>query len=245
VLPLLATLLAGVLDESAQRLFLLRVGDWRDVLLNLFAAVCGLLFAWIFEPPTGLPWSRRGGGARIAFALALALFAVGAFLVYAHLGFEIDDPETGRFRSSYPADELPRVAGRRAAEWESDPPIGLKPWDLKDPFLDEAARQLNYRNDRYQAGDWPAARQANRILELFYPPFLGAASSVSLGVNRWPAEVRAEVETKAAGQHAASLVSPVLRGHLLPWPRGLFFAGWLGAAGLVAALGFWLRARAG
>ena len=50
VLPVLAGLLVGTLDEWLQWFVPSRVGEMRDVVLNGVAIACGLLFSIGFEP---------------------------------------------------------------------------------------------------------------------------------------------------------------------------------------------------
>jgi VanZ family protein len=241
-LPLLWTALAGTLDESAQLFFLLRIGDIRDVGLNTFAGVCGLLFAWVFQPPAGIPWRVPGGTARILRATAISLFVAGLFFYHGHLGYLIADPEVGTFRSYWSAADLPAAGEKRRLRWRHAPPSN-EPWRRKDLFVDEAARQTTYRNERNQAGDLRAAWLANRILEKYYAPFLELDTFRSFGSNRWLPEHRVELERRFATLppiDPARYRSPVLAGHLVAWPKGAFLAVWLSLVALAAFFG-WSR----
>ena len=51
ILPVLAGVLVGTLDEWLQWFIPVRVGEARNVLLNLVAIACGLLFGAALEPP--------------------------------------------------------------------------------------------------------------------------------------------------------------------------------------------------
>ncbi len=55
LLPLLWLTVAGVLEESMQWLVETRLGEVRDVLLNVYAGVCGLLFSLSLDPPKRSP----------------------------------------------------------------------------------------------------------------------------------------------------------------------------------------------
>ncbi len=55
LLPLLWLTVAGVLEESMQWLVETRLGEIRDVFLNLYAGVCGLLFSLSLDPPNSSP----------------------------------------------------------------------------------------------------------------------------------------------------------------------------------------------
>ena len=244
LLPICAATLAGVLDESAQRFFQLRVADFHDVGLNAFAALVGVLFAALLAPPPDrAPW--RQGWPRVVRALALTLLGLGLFAMAAHFGYEIVDPELGRFRSFHSAEELQAAAIDRATRWAKKPPDGLDPWARKDLFLDEAARYTTYRNGGLdpKIHDYAAAWRANQILEKYYGPFLDVEGFRRTGKNRWPAEVLAEVQAKAGRPLPATFESPVLRDHLVLIPKLPFLAGLLAVVGLLWALAAALARR--
>jgi len=79
VLPLLAGLLVGICEEWLQWFVPSRVGELRDVVLNLWAIVCGVLFSVALDPPERLSRSLRheswtGARARGNVALASAAY---------------------------------------------------------------------------------------------------------------------------------------------------------------------------
>ncbi len=128
LLPLLGALLVGALDEWVQWFLPVRVGEARDVALNLVAICCGLLFALAVTPPRMWSWQldarswRRVG---IAGAAALAVFA--AFVDTVHLGHRVSTEGIGSFRSHYTADALVALSHARETSWRSNPPVLLRP----------------------------------------------------------------------------------------------------------------------
>lgn len=216
VLALVATCLVGVADEAVQWLTPLRVGDGRDVFLNLLAGLVGVVFALAFAPPADLASGRRPDARSLRWlVVGLAALAVAgaAFVQVAHLGHWVEDDEVS-FRSRWTAEELVQVRDARAREYAAEPPTELSAYGVEDFFLTEAARHVQARNEAVAAGEWAAAWGENRILEEWYGPFLDLRSFASGDRHRWPAEQRRDVESRQA---AATMpyVSPVFEGHLL------------------------------
>jgi len=228
LVPILAATLAGVLDESAQRFFQLRVADFHDVGLNAFAGLVGVLFAALLAPPRERAPALEGAP-RVLRGLALTLLALGLFAAAAHFGHEVRDPELGRFRSFFDAEGLRAAAADRAARWAKQAPDGIDPWARKDLFLDEASRHTTFRNHLFESGSYAESLRANQILEKYYGPFLDAEGFRGFGRNRWPPERIAEAAAKAAAgaekRMPASYESPVLRHHLVLVPKLPFLAG--------------------
>ncbi len=228
IVPLLAVVVAGVLDETMQWAVETRTGDVHDVFLNLYAGVFGLVFGLSLDPPRGLARRLVGSGRRrVATAAALALAALGLFFDAAHLGYEHSDEEVGRFRSWHTLEELREAAADRVHRWQADPPKALSPWKLEDSYLTEAGWYANHRNERYGAGDAYMAWQASRIPEQYYAPFLDLESFRGSGKHRYPLEIRRQLEAEARvrARDAGAYSSPVLTHRIYPWPpRGLFFA---------------------
>lgn len=232
LLPIFAATLAGVADETAQRIFQLRVADFRDVGLNAFAALVGMLFAALMAPPKELPLpgaAPEGAGLqRVLQASAVTVLGLGLFVVAAHFGHEIADQELGRFRSFHDLEGLKTAAADRKARWAADPPDGGEPWALKDLFLEEATRHTTYRNGGLDSGDLAGALRANQILEKYYGPFLDVEGYRGSGGHRWPPSLEAELEAKlqASGRrpHSTGFESPVLRDHLVLIPKMPFLA---------------------
>ena len=100
VLPLLAGIAVGTLEEWLQWFIPGRVGDMRDVFLNVTAIVCGLLFSVGVDPPDAAAFELRPGSLRRIGVVASVVAVLFALFVHSvHLGVETSDPEAGRFRS--------------------------------------------------------------------------------------------------------------------------------------------------
>lgn len=240
LLPLLWTTLAGTLEEGLQWLVPRRVGEIRDVGINAWAALCGVVFALAVAPPEGFragldPRSRR----LVAGSAALVVLALAAFWSSAHAGHWIEHPEVGRFRSWHTAAELRATAERRAREWTAAPPTAIPAWGIEDRFLTEAAAHVLFRNHAWQYGDARDAWHANRVLELFYAPFLDTRSITSGEPHRLATAERAELERRGAPRRAVDYTSPVLAGRVRTEPPRAVV---LGLAAAVAAL-LWLLGR--
>ncbi len=228
LLPLLWLTVAGVLEESMQWLVETRLGEVRDVALNVYAGVCGLIFSLALDPPERLSWSLAPEHRRqVTDVAGLVILALGLLFSFAHLGYEHSDSEIGRFLSWHSLEELREAATDRSRRWRDDPPTELSPWRREDYFLTEASWHVNHRNGSYGAGNHYLAAQANRILEKYYGPFLDLESFRGSGKHRYPPEVLRELEAKAPrDRHAPERYrSPVLEKRIYTWPsKGLFFA---------------------
>ena len=111
ILALLWTAFAGTVEEGVQWWVETRTGEIRDVLLNAFSGLCGLVFALSLEPPERLSWRiPERGWRRLGTAAAVLVLAMGVFVYAAHLGYMIEDPEIGRFRSYFTREELVETA---------------------------------------------------------------------------------------------------------------------------------------
>jgi hypothetical protein len=195
VLPLVAGLLVGTLEEWLQWFVPARVGEAKDILLNLFAVVTGVLFALGVDPPprvtlTLSPSSRR----RLAVLGSLTLVVFAGFFHSVHFGHEIADRDAGVFRSRYDADELLAVSASRASGWKSSPPLTWSRFSREDQYLTEGVAHVRRRNQQWDEGNLLAARQENLILEKYYGPVLDTPSYISAEGLRWPAEQRAHAE---------------------------------------------------
>lgn len=248
LLPWLGVVLVGTLDELVQWYFQLRVGEFRDVLLNVAAGTNGLLAAVCAWPPerVRILATRRESG-RILLATALVCLVLGVFVDRAHLGHEIHDPEVGRFFSFHSPDELRAAAAERARRWAVDPPTGLLAWEAEDLFLSEAARHVQHRNQRLGAGDFTMAWQANRILERWYDPFLDLESFLGSGRHRWWPNDRRSIETQAfegaAPPAPAAYRSPVLEQRVWLLSHAQLWGLVVPLVLVLAAVGAWLDRR--
>jgi hypothetical protein len=219
VLPLLAGIAVGALEEWLQWFIPGRVGDMRDVFLNGAAIVCGLLFSVGVDPPdTGSFELRPGSLRRIGVVAAAVALLFALFVRSVHLGVETSDPEAGRFRSRYDAQTLISIGQDRLALWKDYPPIERpRSRSREDQYMSEGLLHVQERNRRWEAGDIPAAWSENLILEKYYAPVLDTPSYISRTGHRWPDaapsaaarshESRADA---AEGRHFIRTWSPVV-----------------------------------
>jgi VanZ family protein len=230
VLPILAGLIVGTCEEWFQWFLPARVGEVRDVFLNLAAILSGLLFSLGLDPPErwSFGFQRRSltqiGGVAI---VATVLFAL--FLNSVHIGYEIRDSEVGVFRSVYTAGELETLARDREPRWASSPPPVRPPrLSREDQYLSEGLLHVQARNKAWET-DMTTAWGENRILEKYFAPLL------TIG-HRWPPEQRADAERRiqvvpAASRHFVSRAQGDFP--IFLWPKPVF---WSVVSGIVLAI---------
>lgn len=244
VLAVLGVGLVGLADETVQWLTPVRVGDGRDVLLNLYSGLAGVLFALALQPPAGSAGRAGGRSVRVAAGLATVLVLAGAaFFDAAHLGHEIRDPRAGVFLSWHSPEELVRAAEERARSWSREGLPTRRPLAREDAYLSEAGWHAKARNDALDAGELRRAWRENRILERWYRPYLDVR-------GRWPADQRAAVEADLAATDPAALGaspayrSPALEGRVVPAPpRALLWTVAFALAGGLAGFAVGWRPR--
>lgn len=242
VLTLLAVGLAGVFDEWVQWLTPVRVGDGRDVLLNLWAGVIGYLIGVALSSERGR--LRRPGSQSVRLALglgALFVFAGAAFFDTAHLGHEIRDPRAGVFRSWFSAEELARAAQQRDRSWAAEGVPVARPLAIEDPYWTEAGFHVGARDRAVARGALLLAWRENRILERWYAPLLDHRPG-----TRWPEAQRANTEAAVAERlrrrpqavlTAPGYESPALADRIaVAPPRALFWLAVLVVGGIPGGL---------
>jgi hypothetical protein len=210
VVPVLAGLIVGTLEEWLQWFIPVRVGEIRDIFLNLAAIVSGLLFSMALDPPPSLPRRlRRGSAVRTAALGAVAAVGIAAFFHTVHLGHEIRAAGDRVFRSRYTADALVRLAAARAEAWRSHPPpLAVPRLSREDQYLTEAIEHVRERNRLWEGGDLPGAWHENRILETYYAPALATPSYHAPAGSRWPDAQRQQAQSAASASDAAGPQGP-------------------------------------
>ena len=194
-LPLLAGFIVGTMDEWFQWFIPIRAGEARDVILDIVATTCGLLFALSVEPPHRLVLALgRRSVPRVAGCVGAAVTLFALFLFSVHVGHDVRDSRIGTFRARYTADELRELSRDRAQRWALEPPVVLRRLSREDQYLSEGLWHVQQRNDAWKAGNVSAAWRENLILETFYAPILDASTYAGLEGHRWPADQRADVE---------------------------------------------------
>ena len=195
VLPMLAGVLVGTLEEWLQWFVPVRVGEAKDVLLNLFSVAAGVLFALGVDPPSRATFALdRRSRRRVAGLGVITVVVFAAFFQSVHLGHEIADRDAGVFRSRYSEEELRDVSALRAQQWRAQPPLTWTRYSREDQYLTEAVAHVRRRNQRWDEGNVLAARQENLILEKYYAPVLDTPTYISAAGHRWPPEQRAHAE---------------------------------------------------
>jgi hypothetical protein len=235
LLPLVAGGLVGTFEEWLQWFVPARVGEAKDVLLNLFAVAAGILFALGLDPPPRVtlalsPVSRW----RLAVFSSLALIVFAGFFHSVHLGHEIADRDAGVFRSRYDATRLLEVSAARAAQWQSAPPLTWSRFSREDQYLTEGVAHVRRRNERWSEGNLLAARHENRILERYYRPVLDTPSYISEVGHRWPDAQRAQAE-ELRGPGFMIYESDALTYPVVTWPAPLYWLVVLTALGVLTA----------
>jgi hypothetical protein len=249
VLPFLAGLLVGTLEEWLQWFIPIRVGEVRDVFLNSAAIASGLLFSVAVDPPATLTTRLRPGSIRrIAQFASVVILVFAAFFHSVHLGYEIADAEIGAFRSRYRADQLAGLSAERARQWAAHPPpLTVPRLSREDQYMTEGIEHVMERNELWGRGDIASAWLENRILEKYYAPVIETPSYHSKTAPRWPAEQRANAERAAALPAAAASPRPAYVSQSNPapmftWPLWLY---WLSVAALAILViaGSWVVDR--
>jgi hypothetical protein len=223
VLPVIAGFIVGTLEEWLQWFVPGRVGEAKDVLLNLISVAAGVLFALGVDPPTRVtlrmsPRSRRW----VAAGTAVAIAAFAGFFHSVHLGHEIADPGGGVFRSRYSQEELRQISAERAADWKVHPPLSWSRFSREDQYLTEGVAHVRRRNQRWDEGNFLAARQENLILEKYYAPVLDTPSYISPAGHRWPDAQREQAE-HIPGPGFMIYESDALDYPVVTWPPSLYW----------------------
>lgn len=245
-LPLVGALVVGTLEEWVQWLAPLRVGEIKDVGLNLLAGLCGLLLGLALIPPNDGAWLRRESLAKSCpLAVAGSMLLVAAFFHVAHLGHRIRDPEIGNFRSWHSPAELAAAARDRKERWHEELPSLREPWGLEDRFVTEAGWHVGHRNTALGQGDNVVAWRENQILERYYSPFLDLPREAGTdGPHRWAPDHRAAIEAGLPRTLPTGYESPVLEKRIYTRLSAPEF--WLLALTLLVSLtAFGLRRRSG
>jgi hypothetical protein len=239
LLALDALLLVAIADEGLQWWVAGRTGELYDVGLDVYAGATGVLLALALDGPRSIEWRFvTGAGRSLARVGAIALVATAAFLHAAHLGYRIDDPEVGAFRSFFDQEELRAASGDRAARWAAHPlgPPGVfAPLEAEDWFRTEAGMRVQHRNYALEHGDVYQAWKENLLLERWYAPFL---DQLNRDGNRFrlPEGTRRELDAKRPKHDPYFYDSPVGRVPLRIWLRPTKTELWLCTAALAMVL---------
>jgi hypothetical protein len=235
ILPVLAALLVGTCEEWLQWFVPARVGEMRDVFLNLWAISCGLLFSVALDPPERFTRSLRPTSwRRVRRLVAVVLLVFATFFESVHLGYEIRDPEVGSFRSTYRRDDLDALAKDRAVQWKSNPPLTWSRLSREDQYFSEGIVHVRARNRCWSENKLACASRENAILERYFAPVLDAPSFVSAVGHRWPPEQRLDAKQRG-GSDTAQVPSVREGAPVYVWPKAVF---WIAVAAVIGLLLF-------
>jgi VanZ family protein len=192
VLPVMAGLIVGTWEEWFQWFIPARVGELNDIFLNLVAIGCGLVFSLAVAPPPAFSAHLAVGSRRaLGRVAAAAIASLACFVAMVHIGYTIEDAETGSFESRFSEARLLALNATKAQAWAIHPlPLTIKRLSREDQYMSEGLLHVQARNDAWAADDMVASWRENRILEKYYEPVLDAPSYVSKTGHRWPAEQR-------------------------------------------------------
>jgi len=234
-LPALAGVVVGTVEEWWQWFIPVRVGEVKDVLLNLVAIGTGLIFSLAVDPPPG-DFAHLGAASRtrVRQLAAVAVLVFAAFFHAVHLGRDIVDDEIGTFGSRWEPQALRREQQETAAEWkQAPPPVAVVRLSRENQYLTEGVQHARERNRLWAEGDIRGAWLENRILEKYYEPVLDTPTHEGPG-NRWPAEQRVDAERRAASTPSVQpYVSAAYPYPLYTWPWWLHWLATLLMVGLL------------
>lgn len=239
VLPVLAAFLVATLDEWFQWFVPNRVGEVRDLVLNLVAIACGALASIAVDPPPRVPVTRLepASGASVRGLTTAAVLVFAGFVDAVHLGHVVADEDIGTFRSHDTRDGLLAESKDRALRWQMDPPLALRRFSREDQYLDEGRWHIHRRNALASEGQLGKASRENLILERYFAPVLDTPTYAVPTRSRWNANLR-DAATAQAVREPERYVSMAQPYPIVVWPRSVF---WAVVALLVAAI--WLVRR--
>lgn len=243
VLPIIAGAIVGAAEEWFQWFLPARVGEIRDLYLNLAATSCGMLFSLGFDPPERFSSELQPGSATlIGRFTAAAILVLALFIQVLHLGYRIADDEIGLFDSRFSRQRLLALQAEKAEQWRiMPPPAVLQRVSREDQYLTEGIQHAQERNEQWEAGDIFAAWKEHLILEQYYAPVLAVRSYAAPAGVAWPTEQRADAHGRAMAHAAANparfYVSGAYPYPIFTWPRWLFWTVSAASAALALVLG--------
>jgi hypothetical protein len=207
--------LVGLADEGIQWVLPRRVGEVRDVWINVAASGLGLVLIAVLRPPELRVRPTRRSLATVGPWIAAFLLATALFLRYVHgFGYLIMDADAGSFRTVFTRAQLlddgewkSRALEHLGGEFPSERPRGLlavlrqksferqlkMPTDLA--YLTEAYKHLGARDGLAsdKAMSWREAWSEHLILKRYYETYY----NLQAGAAWTPARER-KIETLAA-----------------------------------------------
>jgi hypothetical protein len=241
VLPIFAGLITGTAEEWLQWFIPNRVGELRDIFLNLFAVLCGLLFSAGVDPPppSSLRILRRESARGVLRLAAATIIVIAAFIHGVHLGHQVVDPDVGTFVSRYSPERLLALQSDKIQEWRlTPPPLTLRRFSREDQYLSEGLAHVRWRNKQWDAGYLTDAWNENLILEKYYAPVLDTPTYEGRSGHRWPTEQRFDAFRRAGGAaRQTPYVSAAYPYRVFLWDARLLWAAAAVAASALVLLG--------
>ncbi len=207
---LLIVTMIGVADEFVQGVLINRVGELRDVYLNMLSGSLGLLWhrKCLNLPETPAEWQA---GLKAALPIAgLIILSIGIFNVrISEFGHRIEDPEIGVFFSRLPTHKLTGAYPDSAFFKEEILPRLYRSsyaelLDIvKNPVHGEVLVHTFRRDKRLKCGDHIIGHRENQILEKYFSSYIAGSE------HQWSAEFAAQVADSAANDLDDLYISPV------------------------------------
>lgn len=238
LLPVLAGLVVGTVEEWFQWFIPVRIGEMDDIFLNLVAIGTGLLFSVAVDPLEEMRWRLGPRSRQGVLALSLATLVVFAlFFHVVHLGHWIVDTEVGTFASRYTRERLLELQDERTSRWQAAPPATtIARLSREDQYLTEGIQHVRERNEQWTKGKIAAAWLENRILEKYFAPVLTTATHEG-PPHAWPAEQRADAQSRAADVAARNYVSDAYPSRIYSWPKPVLWGTVAAACAVVLFIG--------
>ncbi|MCP2519298.1 VanZ family protein [SCandidatus Aminicenantes bacterium Aminicenantia_JdfR_composite] len=172
----------GIIDEFFQYFIAGRVGDLRDVMINILSVFVGAFFAFSLNYESqkiDIKSSKK------IYILSFMFFLMlGTFIYTVHRGYLIKDPEIGEFKSKYYEAKLLEISEQKEKIWKKEklknPARFSKPKNyysgkiivLEDIYFKEALLRTGKRNKYFREKKYLKAYKENEILEKYYRPFI-------------------------------------------------------------------------
>jgi VanZ family protein len=220
-LPAVAVFVVGTLDEGFQWFVPARVGELRDVFLNLAAIACGLVCGGGIEPPRRLAHVTGRTRRNLFYGLAVAVLALSVFVYTVHMGYDVRDGSGDGLLSRFSEEDLRFAAIDRSERWKTAPPVELRRLSREDQYLAEGLWHIQARSVAFRDGDLPTAFKENQILETWFAPVLDFPTYLTPETERWPPERKAAVaeEVVPGAEPFISDASPI---PIYTWSRAAF-----------------------
>lgn len=221
VLPAVAVFVVGTLDEGFQWFVPARVGELRDVFLNLAAIACGLACGAGIEPPSRLAHVTAHTRRNLSYGLAVAVLALSVFVYTVHMGYHVRDESGDGLLSRFSVEDLRSASIDRGERWKNTPPVELRRLSREDQYLAEGIWHIQQRSIAFRDGDPRTALKENQILETWFAPVLDFPTYLTPETERWSPEQKAAVAEKVVpgAEPFISDASPI---PIYTWSRAAF-----------------------